>query len=908
MDTSLFRYIWRHSKRDQIVILTIIMASLPFYFAMLDLPRRIVNEAIQGRAFEGGNATTTFLSLGLSWPEWLGGGSVRFFEGIQVDRVGLLFGLSAVFLALVVANGGFKYFINVGKGALGERMLRRIRFDLFNLALRFTPQALREIRATETATIVKDEVEPIGGFVGEAFINPVFLGTQAATALLFILVQNVWLGLMAAGIIAVQFTVIPYLRRELLRLGKLRQIASRQLAGRVGEVVEGMEAVRVHNASAWERAEIGHRLYELFDLRFRIYKRKFIVKFLNNFLAQITPFLFYSVGGYFALTGRLDIGQLVAAIGAYRELPPPLKELIDWDQQRLDVQIKYEQVLQHFSADRLGPPDEGAAEAGEEKPLAGPLRIEDLRVADPAGSAVLDGLTLACPLPARVALVSDGGPGATTLARILAARLLHYSGTVSVGDVELRTLSRSYLGRHIGYAGSDPVLFPGSLRENLVYGLRHRPLGEPEEGPRDLARRIAEAKRTGNPVHSIRGKWIDLTLAGAGDEDELDAILIGLLDQVGLGEDLYRFGLSGRLDPARHGDLAGRLVEARSAVHERLAAGGMGDLVEHFDPQRYNAQATVGENLLFGVPTKPSLAGRELAGHAAFRTALHKDGLDRHLGDLGARIAETMLEIFRGLPPGHPLFDQFSLIGADELGDFQAILRRHRGGAQFPARDLTRLLGLTLAYVEPRHRLGLIGPDLQARLVEARARVREVLSKRADPGVDFYVPGEVCLSAPIRENLLFGRSNHTAPDAQARLTAVITEVVDGLGLRPLVERLGLEFQVGPAGRQLTPAQRAAAALVRILVKRPDMLVVDGGVTALGEAQGRHVLGLLLRLFEDRALFVVVSNAHGADGFDGAIVFRGARASLEPDRTALPRAILAEAEVEADGARLAETHA
>ena len=57
-----------------------------------------------------------------------------------------------------------------------------------------------------------------------------------------------------------------------------------------------------------------------------------MVKFINNFLAQVTPFLFYVIGGYLALQGRLDIGQLVAVIAAYKDLPGPMKELIDWDQ------------------------------------------------------------------------------------------------------------------------------------------------------------------------------------------------------------------------------------------------------------------------------------------------------------------------------------------------------------------------------------------------------------------------------------------------------------------------------------------------------------------------------------------------------------------------------------------------
>src|SRR5215211_526178 len=232
MDRSLFRYIWRHSKRDQLIICAVVLASLPFYFASLDLPRRIVNQAIQGRAFEGGQATARFLELSFTLPEWLGGGSYQMFEGFEVGRLGLLFGLSGVFLVFVLVNGAFKYWINVAKGALGERMLRRMRFDLFALILRFTPETLRTIKSSETATIIKDEVEPIGGFIGDAFITPAFLGTQALTALFFIIVQNVWLGFMAGAVIGIQFVVIPRMRRELLRLGKQRQLASRRLAGR----------------------------------------------------------------------------------------------------------------------------------------------------------------------------------------------------------------------------------------------------------------------------------------------------------------------------------------------------------------------------------------------------------------------------------------------------------------------------------------------------------------------------------------------------------------------------------------------------------------------------------------------------------------------------------------------------
>ena len=425
-----------------------------------------------------------------------------------------------------------------------------MRFDLFALVLRFTPEALRTVKSSETATIIKDEVEPIGGFIGDAFITPVFLGTQAITALVFIVVQNALLGLMAVLVIGIQFVVIPRMRRELLRLGKQRQIASRKLAGRVSEVMDGIEAVHVHNSQSWERAEIGQRLYELFDLRFQIYERKFMVKFLNNFLAQLTPFLFYAIGGYFALRGRLDIGQLVAVIGAYRELPPPLKELIDWDQQRLDVQVKYDQVVQHFSPERLLPVEEAIEEQDvEDAPLIGPLVGEELRVADPHGGLVLDGAKFSIDLPARVAIVSDGSAVASILARIIGRRTSDFTGVIRIGERDFVHLPASVTGRRLAYAGVDPILFPGSIRENLIYGLRHRPVSRTAEDEKLATRRVTEALRTGNPIENIADRWIDFELVGATDEADLDRVLLDLLRRVGLQDDVYRFGLSGMFDP-----------------------------------------------------------------------------------------------------------------------------------------------------------------------------------------------------------------------------------------------------------------------------------------------------------------------------------------------------------------------
>ncbi len=881
MDKSLFRYIWKHSKRDQLIVCAVVLASQPFYFMSLDLPRQIVNEAIQGEAFRDGNTTAPFLKLGIDLPSWLGGGSFQIFDGFQLSRVGLLFGLSTLFLFFVIINGGFKYWINVAKGILGERMLRRMRFDLFTMVLRFTPEALRTVKSSETATIIKDEVEPIGGFIGDAFITPVFLTMQAATALFFIMVQNVWLGLLALGVVGIQIIIIPRLRRELLRLGRERQLASRELAGRIGEVLDGIEVVHVHHAYNWERAEIGNRLYTLFDIRVKIYNRKFVVKFLNNFLSQLTPFFFYAIGGYFALRGTLDIGQLVAVISAYRELPPPLKELIDWDQQRLDVQVKYDQVTQHFADERLAPLIEAREEEAQDEPLFGTLVGEELRVSDPHGGMILDSASFALDLPARVALIAAGSPAASVAARIVARRTPGFGGQIRIGERDLMRLPPGVVGRRIAYAGIDPILFPGTIRDNLIYGLRFKPLGRTEEGRREAERRVAEALRTGNPVESISDQWIDYERVGAKDAKDLDRLLVNLLNRIGMGNEIYLFGLAGRIDPDKDPELAERVVEARRRLCDTFRSSGMADLVEPFDTDRYNDQATIAENLLFGVPTTEEFMGRRLAENSDFRSALDKAGVTDDLVHMGLQIAKTMTEIFQGLPPGHSLFEQFSFVGAEELPEFEAILRRHpRPSEDMDRDDRIKLLSLPLAYVEARHRLGLLDDRLKAELVQARRFVRETLESSEFAGVEFYDPERITAAAPLRDNLLFGRVSYRVANARIRVAEAISTVVREMGLLEDIQRIGLDQQVGTAGRLLTPQERASVNLVRCLVKRPDILVVDGALAPFDEARAQQMTELLLDLLEGQSLFMVVPNERQAGGFDVLMRFKDGQVTTE----------------------------
>ena len=885
MERNLFRYILIHSKTDQVIIFFVALASQVFYFISLDLPKTIIN-VIQGQGFPSPDSRQRVLDLSFDAPEWLRGlglpDEVTILPGIELDQLSYLWALSLIFLVFVFINGGFKYQINTMKGRLGERMLRRLRFELVDRVLRFPLPYLRRMKQAEIATMIKDEVEPLGGFIGDAIVQPVYLGGQAMTALIFIMVQSLWLGLLALGIVLAQAFIIPKLRVRVLILGKQRQLTARQLAGRVAELVDGAVEVHAHDTSNYERADIAARLGLIYRIRFEIYQRKFAVKFLNNFLAQLTPFLFYLIGGYLALRGGgIDVGGLVAALIAYKDLPGPIKELIDWDQQRTDVQIKYDQVMEQFAPGQLL--DAKLQDPHTEVPFSiqGTLNVSNLVVTDDGRTRALDGAAFSLELPRRVAVVGPSGGGKEALGIALARLVLPAAGRITLGELDWAELPESVTGRRMSYVPQDAFIFPGSVRDNLLYGVKHRPVQSRQRDARAEAayvKAIAEARRAGNPEFDPEADWIDYAALGISGPEELDKSLIGALRRVDMEDEVYHLGLVGAIDPEREPELARRVLEARALLLKRLAESDLGRLVEPFHPDRYNNNASLAENLLFGTPVGPTFDPDRLPENPYMAEVIRATNIGPDLMAMGLKIAETMVELFADLPPGHPFFEQFSFISAESLPDYQSILQRigKQGADSIDAADRARLLALPFKYVEARHRLGLITPERQERLIAARHLFARNLPEPLRGTVEFFDPERFNAASSLQDNILFGRLVYGQAQAASRIGALITEVLDATGLRTAVTAIGLEFHVGIAGKRLSASQRQKLALARALVKRPDFLVVGEATAVMDGPTQNRVMSALLNDFEGRALFWVLHRASLARQFDHVLVVSGGR--------------------------------
>jgi putative ABC transport system ATP-binding protein len=897
MEGNLFKYILKHSMRDQALILLVVALSLAFYYVSLDLPRTIVN-AIQKLAAHP-ERITTFLRLEVALPGFLGGGTLHLFDGFKLDRVSYLVAICVLFLVFVVINNWFKIYINTAKGRLGERMLRRLRFDLFDRVLRFPQPHFRKVKQAEIATMIKDEVEPLGGFIGDAFVQPAFLGGNALTALFFMLGQSFWLGSIALVILLVQALVIPRLRREILRLGRRRQLTARQLAGRIAEAVDGSIEIHTHDTSNLERADIVKRLGSIYQIRFDLYQRKFLVKGLNNFLAQVTPFTFYLLGGLLAFAGKVDLGIIVAVINAYKDLPGPVKELIDWDQQRQSVQISYEQVVEQFEPEGMLVPERQALPEAPVEPLTGDIAFKSAVIADDGGAKLLDGVSVTIADDAHVALLGEAGSGVEAFTLALARLLPLTAGSISIGGRDLALLPEAATGRSFGYAGPESYMFatspsdhPLNVRDNLIYGLKHAPL-KPAIREGDAQRKNEfferETQRAGNPLVDIEADWVDYASAGAKGTADLDEKITDALRLVELDEDVYQFGLRGTINPSKESDLAARFVGARAELRKRLEDPSLVALVEHFDADRYNKNMSVLENLLFGTPTgyafqldlePPDKKTRDAQdeGRAYLHKVLVEAGLAETLADVGRRIAATMVELFADLPPGHPFFDQFSFIAAEALPEYRTLLARLEKSsiASLSQAERDRLTALAFPYIEARHRLDLIDSALEVRLLEARRAFAQGLPAELKSAIEFYHIDKYIGAVSVQDNMLFGRMVYGQAQAGVRIGALVREVLDALGLGGAVRKVGLAYQVGAAGKRLSHVQRQKIGLARAFLKQPRYLIVNEAMALLDAAGQQRILGKVLKARKGKAVLWVLRHEQAVRGFDQVLEMNAGR--------------------------------
>ena len=306
---GVFRFVFGFTGKHQLALLALSVMAMPILYATLELPKTIINGAINSGHFP------------------------KLLAGVGVSQLQYLFLLCGLYLVVVALSGFLKYSINVYKGRVGEGLLRRLRLSVYRKWRSGGAPANSEL-----IPVIIQEVEPVGGFASDSFVLPAFQGGTFLTILTFMLVQDLTLGIAAIALLPVKIVLIPRLQRRVNTLARHRVKEIRTLGGLIGESpTQNVDGVL-------SASSIARSIRRIQAIRFEVFRRKFFMKALSNFISHMTPFFFYSIGGYLVINGELSFGALVAVLAAYKDFSAPLRELFKYYQTMEDVRVRYEEI------------------------------------------------------------------------------------------------------------------------------------------------------------------------------------------------------------------------------------------------------------------------------------------------------------------------------------------------------------------------------------------------------------------------------------------------------------------------------------------------------------------------------------------------------------------------------------
>ena len=755
--------------------------------------------------------------------------------------------------------------INTMKGVLAERLLRRFRYQMLTRIHQFPRSYFRNTSQGELVSMITSEAEPMGGLMGDAVAQPVFQVGYMLTILVFLFAQSVWFGLASIAVIPLQAWLIPKLQRQINQLNKSRIHEIRRLAGDIGESAEGVSDIRINGGLRYRMAMFSGRLGNLYNIRFEIFQKKFFMKFLNNFLSQLTPFFFYSVGGFLAIKGEITVGALVAGLAAYKDLSSPWKELLTYYNQTQDMSLRWKIVIDKFTADILA--EESLFEGKPEQmpDLKGNIEIDAVTVRDEANHIILEDISMSIPQGSRVAIKTVNEATATAFADLLTRETLPHRGSVSIAGHDLNTLHQAVIARSIGYAHSRPQLMEGTLGENLLMPFKSEPLLD-STVPLDIETFRINAGRSGNSTDPYDVNWVDPELVGMQSSEEIREWWFQLVEAMGIDDFMVRRALRSRIEADVHEELTNAVVKLRPEIEKRITDAGLDDLVHRFHPDKFNPASPLASNLLYAAPTR-ALSQLSLSREESIVRVLREEGIADDLVRLSSSLIESLMATFGNDDIDHPLFRRLNM---DEelyhrLGNIINRLR-DAGESELPPEDYALILTVPFAFSAEQFGPAF-GDEIKKRILEIRKRDSARILQALDGIFETLDPNRYVSTMTLIDNAIFGRISSVAGSRAKLIDDIVVQVLSDNDLRRLSAQSIYDLGLSRGGENLPTVFRERLAFSRAGIKKPDVLIL-GNALASHDSEARAAMReRVSRLMPDTTMIFIEREFNNPGNYD-----------------------------------------
>lgn len=376
-------------------------------------------------------------------------------------------GLSAIFVFIWAPGTYLRHYF---AGKAGHRSVFDLRCDLYYRILRMSASFFGRNKSGGIVARLISDIELIQNLVGTALTNT-WMDLAAVIVILSFLLQ-IDLGVTLVALIT--FPLYLYLFKVFQKGIKAsthkvqEEIAT--MSGNVQEKIAGNTVVRAFTQEKREEKNFFRDSEHLFSTSMRRTRFQSGNAAVTGGLTRLAPLFVLLYGGYQVIHGQLTVGELVAVTMYLNPLYLPLQRFSELNVVLANSLAALDRVFEIIDEK---PEIRDRPDAKELKEIRGEVRFEDVHFSyqdhDDDG-AVLEDIGFTVQPGQKVALVGPSGSGKSTIISLIPRFYDVQSGRISIDGHDVRDVKVRSLRRHIGMVLQTPVLFSGTVRENILYG------------------------------------------------------------------------------------------------------------------------------------------------------------------------------------------------------------------------------------------------------------------------------------------------------------------------------------------------------------------------------------------------------------------------------------------------------
>lgn len=397
---------------------------------------------------------------------------------IPSGAVGLLVIAGVLSLALNLANSAVTLWtrhltLTVTKNAIADYR-RELVNRLYLLPRAFYDKA--ELARLQT-TLVEDtqRLDIMSNALVALFIPSLFTGVALGVALTFL---NAYLFLVILTTMPLMMVVTRLMGRSAGHRAKRYQRAFEEFNKGMAFVLHCMNLTRGQTAEQFEITRQSHTILSLRDTSRKMAWFNAAYGVAQGSILTVSGALILVVGGAAVVGGTMTLGELLAFQVGVGLLASSLNTMVS----AIPPMIEGSESLGTLSP--LWTTEESLPYSGTLRiSFTGKITLRDVyfRYTD---RPVLQNVSLTIQPGSRVALVGANGVGKSTITNLILGLYRPQSGCVCADDRPLDELDILHLRRSIGVVTQDPVLFAGTILENITYGCPEASLDQVQHAAR----------------------------------------------------------------------------------------------------------------------------------------------------------------------------------------------------------------------------------------------------------------------------------------------------------------------------------------------------------------------------------------------------------------------------------------